>query len=319
MKSRAFLFLLVVKSLIVSAQSEPQFTQYMYNRYLFNPAYAGSNDAGEVNALYRAQYVGLASKAVSSQGFNFNMPLYAINSGVGLTVINDLIGFQRSTYVSVNYAYTKDFKWGKLSAGLGAGIVQASLDGSQIRTPDGVYQGGVNHNDNTLPSVLSQGVAPDFSLGLYINSAKYFAGVSLNHIAFSTAKVNGATRLNFSRNLFVSGGYDFAVGKKISIMPSVLLKTDFRQLQADFGVSFTIINNILTGISFRGYSPKSVDALNIMAGVSIKGVKLVYSYDANLNYLTKFNYGSHEVSLGYRFVVKKKDKRGYFYHNPRYT
>jgi type IX secretion system PorP/SprF family membrane protein len=291
----------------------------MYNRYLFNPAYAGSNDAGEVSAIYRAQYVGLASKAISSQGFNFNIPVYTISSGVGLTVINDLIGFQRSTYVSLNYAYAKDFKWGKLSAGLGAGIVQTSLDGSQIRTPDGVYQGGVNHNDNTLPLVLSQGVAPDFSLGLYINSAKYFAGVSVNHIAFSTAKVNGITRLNFSRNLLVSGGYDFAVSKKLSIMPSLFLKTDFKQVQTDLGASFTIINNILTGISFRGYSPKSVDALNIMAGVSIKGIRLVYSYDANLNYLTKFNFGSHEVSLAYRFVVKKKEKRGYYYYNPRYT
>ena len=74
---------------------------------------------------------------------------------IGITAINDLVGFQRSTYVALNYDYRKKFKWGKMGIGIGAGIIQTSIDGAQLRAPDGNYNGGVNHNDNFLPKELA--------------------------------------------------------------------------------------------------------------------------------------------------------------------
>ncbi|MBL0309039.1 MAG: PorP/SprF family type IX secretion system membrane protein [Bacteroidetes bacterium] len=304
------------------AQSEPQFTQYMYNRYLSNPAYAGSTDALEFHLIHRSQYVGLANRAIASQGFNFNMPVYSISSGIGLTAVNDFIGLQRATYVALNYDYRKSFKWGKMSIGIGAGIVQTSIDGAKIRTPEGNYNDGqLNHNDQILPDNLQQGIAPDFSFGLYFNNDRYFAGAAIQHIAFSSATIDAVTqktKLNFARNIVVSGGYDFQVGKKWSVMPSVLVKTDLRKVQLDVGANVTIIQNILTGISFRGYEKNTIDALALMLGFRYKGFQAVYSYDASLSYLTKFNTGSHEVSLSYRYKLKKKESKGYFYHNPRF-
>src|SRR4051812_1409573 len=144
-------FLAVVFFLSVTsayAQPEPQFTQYMYNRFLFNPAYAGSGDALEARLLHRSQYTGLTSRWIATQGFNFSLPIYSISSGVGLNVVNDLIGYQRSTYISVSYDYRKTFKWGKMGIGLSAGIIQTSLDGTQLQAPDGNYNGEVNHNDD---------------------------------------------------------------------------------------------------------------------------------------------------------------------------
>ena len=319
---RQILFLLSLLAYVrVHAQSEPQFTQYMYNKYLFNPAYAGSEDALEISALHRSQYVGLADKVIASQGLNINIPVYRISSGIGIIAINDLIGLQRATYIALNYDYRKKFKWGKMGIGIGAGIVQTSLDGNQLRAPDGDYSGGVNHNDSYLPANLQQGIAPDLSFGLYFNNDKYFAGASINHIAFSLAPISspiGKTKLNFSRNLFFMGGYDFEISKKLRIMPSAFVKTDFKKVQVDIGGTFTIIDNILTGISFRGYTKNMIDALALILGFRYKGFQAVYSYDANLSYLTKFNTGSHEISLSYRYPLKKKESRGYLYHNPRF-
>ena len=102
-------------------------------------------------------------------------------------------------------------------------------------------------------------------------------------------------------------------------MPSAIIKTDLTKVQLDISVTATIINNILTGISFRGYTKNTIDALALILGFRYKGFQLVYSYDANLSYLTKFNTGSHEISLKYEFVWKKKENRGYFYYNPRYN
>ncbi len=315
-------FLVVIMVIQGKAQTEPQFTQYMYNRYLVNPAYAGGEDALEFSLLHRSQYVGLATRAIASQGFNFNLPVYAISSGLGITAVNDLIGYQRATYIAVNYAYRKKFKWGNMGVGIGAGIIQTSLDGNLLRAPDGNYNGGVNHNDDYLPITLQQGIAPDLSLGIYFNNDKYFAGAAINHIAFSTAKIKTPvqnTGLLFSRNLLFTGGYEFKVGNKLRIQPSALVKTDLKQVQAEVSAQFTVINNILTGISFRGYTKKSIDALAVFLGFRYKGFQLVYSYDANLSYLTRFNTGSHEIGFSYRYPLRKKEVKGYFYHNPRFN
>ena len=304
------------------AQSEPQFTQYMYNKYLFNPAYAGSAEGVDMSLLYRNQYVGFSTKAIATEGFNVNMPVVAASSGIGITAINDMIGFQRATYVALNYDYRKNFSWGKMGIGIGAGIIQSSLDGTQLQAPEGSYSSGViNHNDPNLPNTLQNGIAPDLSFGLYFNNDKYFAGASINHIAFASAKINtpvGHVDLNFARNLFLMGGYDFTLSKKLRLMPSAIIKTDFRQVQVDLGGTFTIIDNILAGITFRGYNKNTIDALSLIFGFKYRGFQFVYSYDANLSYLTNFNSGSHELSVNYIIGLKKKENRGFLYHNPRF-
>ena len=304
------------------AQTEPQYTQYMYNRYLMNPAYAGSEDAIEVALLHRSQYVALASRFIATQGFNFNMPIYAASSGIGLTVVNDLIGYQRSTYIALNYDYRKKFKWGNMGIGIGAGIIQTGLAGDKLRAPDGDYNGGVNHNDDYLPNSLQQGIAPDLSFGIYFNNERYYASAAMNHIVLSSAKINGTAaglKLNYARTLMFSGGYDFSIGKKLRLMPSAMIKTDLKKVQVDVAATFTIINNIIAGVSFRGYTKKAVDALGLILGVRYKGFQLVYSYDANVSYLTSFNTGSHEISLRYRHPLGKRVSKGYFYHNPRFN
>jgi len=43
----------------VSAQQDPQYTQYMYNTQVVNPGYAGSKEVLSFGALMRSQWVGL--------------------------------------------------------------------------------------------------------------------------------------------------------------------------------------------------------------------------------------------------------------------
>ena len=37
------------------AQQDPQYTQYMYNMNVINPAYAGSSESVSIVAIYRSQ------------------------------------------------------------------------------------------------------------------------------------------------------------------------------------------------------------------------------------------------------------------------
>jgi type IX secretion system PorP/SprF family membrane protein len=300
-----------------SAQIEPQYSQYMYNRQLYNPAYVGSTDAVEFNGLYRTQYVGIANRATQTEYLGFNMPIYKISSGIGITAINDNIGYLRTTTVDLDYTYRKKFSFGSLGIGVNVGFTQTGLQGALLRTPDGTYTGGsVSQNDPDVPAGTVNGIAPDLGAGIYLNNDRYFAGVAIDHI-YSVVSLKN-TKIDYARNLLIMGGYDIRAGRHFSIMPSVLVKTDFTEVQTDLSLTMKIYNNILTGIALRGYDARSLDAVVFYAGVQIRGFRLVYSYDVNTSYLSGFNTGTHEISLGYSISQAKKVKTGYFYHNSRF-
>jgi hypothetical protein len=92
----------------VLAQNEPQFTQYMFNRLLLNPAYAGSNKGLELAGVARIQYVGLANTVSTTQGLSVSSSVAALHGGVGLTLVNDMIGLQRSTGLQFLMPIKKD-------------------------------------------------------------------------------------------------------------------------------------------------------------------------------------------------------------------
>ena len=59
MKRTHLIIILLFVGLGATAQQDPQYTQYMYNMNIINPAYAGSSGTTSIGALYRSQWVGL--------------------------------------------------------------------------------------------------------------------------------------------------------------------------------------------------------------------------------------------------------------------
>ena len=55
---RIILAAVLLFGITASAQQDPQYTQYMYNMNIVNPAYAGSTGTTSIGALYRSQWVG---------------------------------------------------------------------------------------------------------------------------------------------------------------------------------------------------------------------------------------------------------------------
>src|SRR6202035_3990251 len=51
---------------LLSAQQKPQYTQYVFNNYLLNPAVAGIENYTDVKAGYRSQWTGLQGAPVTS-------------------------------------------------------------------------------------------------------------------------------------------------------------------------------------------------------------------------------------------------------------
>ena len=104
MKKLIFIFFAVIIAKQVSAQQDPQYTQYMYNMNIINPAYAGISEGLSVGALYRSQWVGLDG-GPETFTFNIHSPV-GKQVGLGLSVISDQIGPVNETNAYVDFSYT---------------------------------------------------------------------------------------------------------------------------------------------------------------------------------------------------------------------
>jgi len=70
MKKNYIIALLLLAGLFnVNAQQDPQYTQYMYNMSVVNPAYAGSKDAISTGLLYRKQWVNIEGAPTTFTAF----------------------------------------------------------------------------------------------------------------------------------------------------------------------------------------------------------------------------------------------------------
>ena len=122
-----FLFLMFI-SLNLWSQQEAQFTQYMYNTVVINPAYAGSRGLLSFFGQYRAQWIGLEGAPVN-QVFTMNTPIGESGWGMGLTFMNERIGPVDNAnihgYLSYSVQTSEKFK---LSMGIKLSVQLFSLD-----------------------------------------------------------------------------------------------------------------------------------------------------------------------------------------------
>lgn len=90
---------------MATAQQLPQFTQYMYNTISVNPAYAGSRGTLNVTALHRNQWAGIEGNPRTST-LSIHAPMRNDRVGLGLSYINDKLGFEQTNYIYGDFSYS---------------------------------------------------------------------------------------------------------------------------------------------------------------------------------------------------------------------
>lgn len=291
--------ILMVFGFAVQAQQPAQYSLYMFNKLNYNPAYAGLDHSLSATGIYRKQWQGLEGSP-TTQSFNVHMPLYVLGGGIGISIENDALGAERLTSASLAYSWQRDLGNGILAAGLSGGMVQRLLDGSKLRTPDGNYLEDVPvHADDLLPIGIETAMVPSFSAGVYYQSEKFEVGFGARHLSEQTAKL-GLLNLKLTRSYFFNFGLNFDVSNTVSVHPSLLIKSDFIQTQAEISTIVKYNDNIFLGGSFRGYNANSIDALVILAGFKLsEKITLAYGYDLTLSDISVVSNGSHEIMLNY--------------------
>ena len=294
--------MLLLGTFAAKAQNEPIIAHYMYHTHVFNPAVSGSTRDIYLGALARFQWVGY-KEAPATQLVNAYGYISKIRGGVGFVFTNDMLGKQRFTNVRVSYAYSQRLNdRSRLSIGLGIGMTNSFVKGSELIYQQGGDQSGIYDNQSKFKAYLSAGI--EFAgYGLT-------AGFSVTNLDQSLGK---STPFRVPRHYFGYVKYDWDVNEKFRFTPAVFVRSIDFTAQAEVNLSATIKKRVIVGVLYR-----TVDAAGLMLGVhATKHLTISYSYDFDFGKLSKYQTGSHEVNLVYRWDGPKPKRT--FYKSPRYV
>ncbi len=278
----------------LKAQQLPQFTQYMLNDYVLNPAIGGSKSHFIAQGNQRMQWVGVTD-APRTFVFSLHGPLQSQKVGLGGFIFSDITGPTRRTGAKFSYAY--HFKVSdkiKMGLGLSAGVLQFILDGSKL---DLAVQ-----NDLALSNAQQSVVVPDAAAGLYLYSDDFFVSLSApqlinTKLQFFEDYENTLSRL--AQHYYGMAGYNFRISEFL-IQPSVLVKFVDPLIQFEGGLKVEYDELIWLGGNFR-----QDDGLGVMLGYNInQNFSFAYSYDIPLYSYSRYSNGSHEVVLRINFLER---------------
>lgn len=309
MKKICILHFLLFFAFSVVAQQDPHFSNDKINSIVFNPAMAGSSNDFNVLLVKRNQWVGFdGAPQTSVVSLDFPMKLGNVNSGIGLSVMSDKLGMQKSTRLLLNYAYKKKLFSGVLSLGVSLDLINESFEGD-FNVPKGEFFTSPDQDPLLATTNLDvSDVMYDLGVGLYYSDKNLCVGLSAMHLLQPSIKLTKSSEYYYKKNYFVYGKYIYSLSDKINLLPSCALNTDFNTIQYSVSTNFSYNNKYWIGASYR-----FEDAFIFMGGIKLfNGLKLGYAYDMTTSEMGKHSGGSHEFVLSYSHSIKIKPKKQKF-------
>jgi type IX secretion system PorP/SprF family membrane protein len=210
----------LVSVLLVQAQQETQYSQWMWNHVAYNPAIAGIQNCSKVKTMSRLQWVGFEGAPISNL-ITFTTPIktkrtqmFSPRQGFGVKFERDDIGPFTSNGLSFTYAVHFNFTQAtRISFGLNLGAKQMIFSNRTITTyqPDPATQ-----KSSTFYSPIA-------SFGTWWDGKNYFIGLSLDQL--TTSKWIGmGVQSNYRLHYNLSTGFRFRVNDSYTIVPNLLVK-----------------------------------------------------------------------------------------------
>ncbi|WP_296316812.1 PorP/SprF family type IX secretion system membrane protein [Winogradskyella sp. UBA3174] len=310
MKLSKFLSIVILLLCVTTAFSQqlPQFTQYMFNTISINPAYAGSRETFSAVGLHRSQWVGLEG-GPETQTLSIHAPLRNEKIGLGLSFINDELGYENFSYIYGDFSYTiRTGLNSKLAFGIKGGFTHYNLDEELLNDPSVVNDPFFNNVSNRW--------SPNIGAGLYWHSERWYVGLSAPRILNTDYNNGGQGQIDYVAleriSYYFTGGYVFDLSETTKLKPSVLLKaTNGAPLSFDISANFLFNNTFWIGGSYR--VNQSAAALGAIADFQIsKQMRIGYAYEYPISDLRPYTSGTHEVLLMFEVFKSKRIK------SPRY-
>ena len=285
--------LIFLTPLYVNGQLYTMSDYYVQDALAINPSYAGSQDALSISVFDRFSWIGFEGSP-KTMSLSIHAPMDNERVGLGLFLVNDMIGVTSETRIVGNYAFRMNVGYGKLAFGLGAGIILQKINWTKLAAQDA--------GDELLADNSASGVMPNFSLGVYYSTSKYFVGLSLPMFLsreFDAGKGRYAVKNNISEyNYFFNAGYDLDLDRNFRLLPAILVKYHKGDaMQIDIGSRVMFKNRFSLGTFYRS---KNIMVGTIQCKVNDQ-LRFAYSYDFMVGNRIQYKYNSHEIMLNYIF------------------
>lgn len=260
----------------------------VFNRYLQNPAYAGSKPYFFVSASYSKYWSGINGSPEFQCLSAHSLMSDKMAFGVNLT--NENTGLAGKSGAEFSYAYHLPISDGgtKLSFGLSALISQYKIFKDKLIIDDTSDEAILNSENNVI--------VPDAAFGLSLyNNNKYFIDLAVYQLLSSKASfLNNENIENRQvRHYFFRAGYQFTLSETFNIEPSVLFKTTEAMVnQIDVGLKAIIKKSLALGCFYR-----TNDAIVPFIGYDAKNAMFAYSYGIVMGQFKNYSIGTHEIML----------------------
>src|SRR6185312_2110148 len=250
MKRTLLFFVAVITCHLAAGQQKPQYTQYVFNNLLINPATTGIENYVDIKTGYRSQWTGLQGAPVTSyitgsvpfgsefvggdaaalsggNGANPYSHLYTQtyeaapqHAGLGFMVVSDQAGPISTTNFDMTFDYhipiSATFN---LSVGMEGGLNHISLNTAMLTLENPLDPAIANGNNSQWK--------PDLGVGVWGYSSNYFFGISALQLLsqnqyFSTS--NSTTQAKTVPQFFLTGGFKVFLTDDVTLLPSTLVK-----------------------------------------------------------------------------------------------
>ena len=321
--------IVVLFSFFAKAQ-DAQFTQFYAAPMYLNPAFTGVTYEHRIVANYRNQWPGI-SKTYQTYMASYDYNMSDINSGLGITVMQDRAGTAGLTHTQfgVNYAYHfKVNKTAEIRLGANLNYNMKRLDFGKLKFNDQIATGSSISNEAANYEQLN---FMDFAAGALLNSTEYWLGLSAKHLTQPNSSLTG-DRVPLPLSFSLHGGYRFIIEQKSKELkryfsPAFNYRHQQKYDQLDIGVYYYHLPlNVgiwYRGLPFKTYAPtySSRESVALLVGFDIKeyNLRVGYSYDITISKLGISNsWGAHELSLVYEIAQKKKKTRRVLISCPKF-
>ena len=302
MKTRyiVLLVVLLVGGLESIAQQVPHYSQFFFNDFATNPAFAGTKPYYQAKSNNRYQWVGVndAPKTFILSAFG---PERKKDMGYGVQLFSDVTGPTSRLGFYGSYAYNFRLKDDiRISMGISAGLLQYKIDGSQITLHDA--------NDPSLGDEVYAEFVPDADFGFLIYGEKWHGGLVAKQLFNYSLDLDDVESLGMNTlktHFFAHGAYRYDFNEDWAIEPYAILKFMYPvPIQVDLGA-----RGIWKKMLWLGASWRSADAIAIMFGYEYEEqISIGYSYDITTSNLQTASSGTHEIMIGFKFSKIKKNK-----------
>ena len=270
------------------AQQLPLRTNWQFNYFQENPAFAGFSDCLELKAGFRQQWAGFDGAPQTTfanlQGELGRSAGGGIH-GFGGRVTDDSAGPYGFTQLDLAYAYHIKMAQGwRLAAGAAVGFMQYRLSLGEIVLPD--FQAG---NDPAITSNSNQLLAPTVDFGVWAYNKYTFWGLSIQNLIEPSVDQWGLDT-RFRRHVSLTGGSLIRLEGPWSFHPAGSIRfAAGAPVAVDVQAMFDYDEAIRFGVGYRNETALAgIITLNLMENITI-----AYAYDWNVGPLSQASANTH--------------------------